>query len=220
MAETFSAISNERRGALLRVLLTDDKVVALLPADDAAVDFDAQNLTQGLGIGTVNNLPTAANVRNLRSFLQTSGLIDTLIGKTVFLANSELGSRFGDRNLTIGAQQAVQAISDLNTEEASRKLGFRTEERTLNRKLQAVTDPLRFIQDKNNDIQRINNLAIQGYNESYQKFREFGYSQDDAFDRAKKSATVLRENLMKQHMIEFPVSLENEAKNKIVKTIN
>ncbi len=175
----------------------------------------ANGLIQGL---TVDDLPTAAQLLQIKNYLRTLGLTDSLIGK-INILDTELGEAVFSRDIT-GATvpQQIAGAGAVSRIEAKKFLGFAKEEIDNQKKIQALTNPGDYLRRKNEDIARINNESLVFYQDAVRKYStEYGYDQETAMKKAKDAANAVHGELMKQHRIEYPSEFQNIAEGKLKK---
>lgn len=216
MATNFMDLSEEERGFLLKKWLrnlTDQPT----PIGDNG-DAPRMILSQGGVQKNIQNLPTDAQLNTLKNLLTVGGSMNQVFGNVPNLSNRVLGAMIPDRTLAYATNvsQSLMKTSQASAQsEHFRKLGFEEEEVTNEIMQTAVTNPKEFIKRKNEDIVSINKQAFEAYTKAYTSFREFGYSDESAFEKAKSAAQSYKNELMKVHNKQFSESLTKDAKSRI-----
>lgn len=167
----------------------------------------------------VTAVPSDTELQEFKNKLIVMGGLDPVFGRALTIDDNELLPFIGDRNDLTGGQEEYGLRSVSAKNEAYRKIGF-TEEEYNNRQIQlAVTKPKEFLDKKNKDIEDINKRSFTVYGQAYDKYRTFGYSEDDAFMKAKKAANAFKDKLMDVHREEYPEKLARQATDKISQNV-
>jgi len=203
----FIDLTPEKRGVVLRNLLSKKEKLE-----------DGRHVTNIDGTSEdVDEFPTQENFDKFKLFLINSGLMDPYLRQSVLpqITNEMLGGYAVNRALTIPYSKS-SIISEIGSGlEAKRKLGFTQAEMKLDIQNQAISHPVQFLKDKTLDIKNINERAYNTYKEAYDKFRTFGYSDEEAFEKAKVAANAFKNELLKVHEKEYPPLLEKDARSRI-----
>lgn len=177
--------------------------------DDGATPVEYEY--NGIAI-KVGDRPTVAELAKFKELLISSGRKDSLLG-SLFLG--DLTVFYEDKSLKSSDELALSgAISGSN--EAVRKLGYAEEESKNIIMQSAIGEPRKYLAAKFAQISEINKLSYKTWQEAYAKYRKFGYDEDTAFEKAKKAADAYKDQLMKQHMEQYPEKLTNDAKSRII----
>ena len=221
MATNFMDLTPEQRGYLVKRWISNITEVPTPIGDNG----DAARFLEVLPgtIKQVQNLPTDAELVEFKQTLLMQGNMNPIFQNAILLNNKSIGNLIQARDLTLGKDARDRSIrlrgADVQSEQY-RKLGFEEEEVTNEMKQQAVTKPADFIMRKNNDIANINQQAFKAYTKAYTSFRDFGYSDDTAFKKAKTAAQSYKNELMKVHNKQFSETLVNDAKSRIGQNVN
>lgn len=207
MATNFIALTNKQKGFLIKKWIQNPK--SLFGVGNYNVDE----------IGTIvnlDNVPTEDEFELFKGELVSRGVLDPFVKRALQIyIEDELGALAVNADLTLTPKQSGELLAVGLRGEAYRKLGFREEEIHNTLVNTAITNPKNFLKDKAADIEHINGLAFKAYQDAYNKYREFGYADNEAFDKAKSAATGYKNELMKTHNKQYSEKLSSDAKGRI-----
>lgn len=169
--------------------------------------------------GDVLIAPIGAGVKDrIISVLKSSGQMNSLWEDT-FIANPNDNII---NSVVISTMNKNNPVAlGLQTIEGARKMGITKEQLLEKRKADAVLDPKKFIQAKLNDRNKNQATAMKTYQDQYDKYyNTYGYSEEEAHEKAKKAAQAVSDYLEKQHALEYPMASYNEAKDRIRQNAN
>lgn len=198
----------------------EDKIAALeyflkYPSAGNTKMDGTNNTTKITGDSTVKN-PGIEILGNIRGELLLAGQIEGLWGGMKRFVNADLVAEVITRAFK-GGESVSQSI---NTLEGARKMGLTKEQLMDKRKADAVLDPKFFIQEKLKDRANNQATAMKTYEDQYKKYYNvYGYSKEEAHDKAKKAAEAVNKYLEEQHSKEFPEVSFKEAKDRITQNV-
>lgn len=209
----FNGLSDVQKGAIVRYLLGD----ITGRRTGGAINFTGNNAVDEEGRVNVNaNIPSTANLNQLRTVLNQNGFLDSLLGTVrSAISNERISALLADVGNLRPASEPLRQL------QVSRDTGFAQQQYQREKVESAILKPSEYIKQKNIDLNRIDNDALGIYNTSFNKYlRDYRMPTEKAKNKAMNDARSYKQILMKQHNQEFPAELLKQAKSRIQQNVN
>jgi hypothetical protein len=214
--------TNAQRGALIRLYIATPTAI---PANNGAELNTGVEPYLSAGVGAnyaANEHPAPDNVlafkqfliRNYREYLD--GLALTIRST---ISNTQIGILAGTTPdlQTTGDQAFIASVGGVSTDSALLESGVEQEQFMRARQEEAIINPDTYIKNRNIDLKKIEEKAINVYIESFKKYRdEYKMPSDKAREKAMIDKNEYLKLLKRQHDKQFPDDLYKQAKNRIV----
>lgn len=204
----FNTLTPNERGKLIRTWITDKTGPNRLINGTTIYQLNNETININANIPTVNEIELFFS-----DLVKDGRAVDPLFNNIITVDDNSLAGMYAVQDDESELLLATRAGT--SSYEAKRKLGYTQEEVKNNIIQKAVGTPKLYLADKYKDIENINNRAYEAWQKAYAKYRDFGYDEETAFNKAKTAADSFKAQLMKEHETEYPDKLTADAKSRI-----
>ena len=232
MAEdgTWARQTLQHRGRLIRFAFRDPDV---LNAAGAVLRFDAGPFVNAGGNAyfghnlNANHHPEPADMRLFRHYVYASfrNYIDPLGVTFKASVSDEAIGALGGNSPDLSVRQAFDfytsapPLEDFANQDISRETGADESQYKRDLETKAIIEPDQYIRDRNADLKRIEDKAVEVFKLSFQKYyNDYKMTSEEAKKQAMQDKDEYYKILKRQHDLVYKIGTYNEATKHVVKS--